>query len=186
MSTGRFAAECANVQPAMTVAVVGDAAVGLLGVLSAARRGAARIIAMSRHASRPRLASEFGATDIVAERGDEGVARIREMTAGVGDAGAGVDLAPGAFVGVVGVPHGVAIPGEDLFSSPVGIRGGPAPARRFLPDLIELVLGGEIDPGKVFDLVLPLDQVAEGSRGDGRAAGHQGPTVAVTPGAAGC
>ena len=177
MSTGWFAAECANVQPGMTVAVVGDGAVGLLGVLSAARRGAARIIAMSRHAPRQRLAREFGATDIVAERGVAGVDRIKELTGGVGaDAtlecvGTGESMGqavqatrPGGFVGVVGVPHGVAIAGADLFSSQVGIRGGPAPARRFLPDLIGLVLAGEIDPGRVFDLVLPLDEVAEGYR----------------------
>lgn len=177
LSTGWFAAECANVQPGMTVAVVGDGAVGLLGVLSAARKGAERIIAMSRHASRQRQATEFGATDIVAERGDEGVARIKDMTQGVG-ADATLECVgtqesmtqalrstrPGGCVGIVGVPHGVDIPGQELFSSHVGIRGGPAPARRFLPELIDLVLGGEIDPGKVFDLVLPLEQVAEGYR----------------------
>lgn len=177
MSTGWFAAECANVRPGMTVAVVGDGAVGLLGVLSAARKGAGRIIAMSRHASRQRQARAVGATDIVEERGDEAVARIKEMTQGVGaDAtlecvGTQESLTqalrstrPGGYVGIVGVPHGVDIPGQELFSSHVGIRGGPAPARRFFPELIDLVLGGKIDPGKVFDLVLPLERVADGYR----------------------
>lgn len=184
MGTAWFAAECADVQPGMTVAVVGDGAVGLLGVLSAARMGAARIIAMSRHEPRQRLALDFGATDIVAERGDEGVARIKDMTEGVGaDAtlecvGTAESMAqalgstrPGGFVGFVGVPHGVHLEGEDLFSAMVGVRGGPAPVRRFLPGLIDLVLGGDIDPGKVFDLALPLDRVADGYRAmDGRSA----------------
>jgi threonine dehydrogenase-like Zn-dependent dehydrogenase len=177
MGTGWFAAVCANVQPGMTVAVVGDGAVGLLGVLSAARMGAGRIIAMSRHQSRQKLAGEFGATDIVTERGDEGVARIKDLTGGVGaDAvlecvGTGESMMqalrstrPGGFVGFVGVPHGVNIPGEELFYSHVGLHGGPAPVRRFLPELIELVCSREINPGKVFDLTLPLDQVAEGYR----------------------
>jgi threonine dehydrogenase-like Zn-dependent dehydrogenase len=177
MGTGWFAAVCANVQPGMTVAVVGDGAVGLLGVLSAARMGAGRIIAMSRHQSRQKLAGEFGATDIVTERGDEGVARIKDLTGGVGaDAvlecvGTGESMMqalrstrPGGFVGFVGVPHGVNIPGEELFYSHVGLHGGPAPVRRFLPELIELVCNREINPGKVFDLTLPLDQVAEGYR----------------------
>jgi len=175
MGTGWFAAVSANVQVGMAVAVVGDGAVGLLGVLSAARMGAERIIAMSRHEPRQRLAREFGATDIVTERGDEGVARIKDMTDGVGaDAtlecvGTSESMTqalrstrPGGFVGYVGVPHGVNLPGEELFYSHVGLRGGPAPVRRFLPQLIDLVCNGEIDPGKVFDLTLPLDQVAEG------------------------
>ncbi len=175
MGTGWFAAVSANVQVGMAVAVVGDGAVGLLGVLSAARMGAERIIALSRHEPRQRLAREFGATDIVTERGDEGVARIKDMTDGVGaDAtlecvGTSESMTqalrstrPGGFVGYVGVPHGVNLPGEELFYSHVGLRGGPAPVRRFLPQLIDLVCNGEIDPGKVFDLTLPLDQVAEG------------------------
>ena len=177
MGTGWFAAVCANVQPGMTVAVVGDGAVGLLGVLSAARMGAGRIIAMSRHQTRQKLAGEFGATDIVTERGDEGVARIKDLTGGVGaDAvlecvGTSESMTqalrstrPGGFVGFVGVPHGVNVPGEELFYSHVGLHGGPAPVRRFLPELIELVCNREINPGKVFDLPLPLDQVAEGYR----------------------
>ncbi|MGY1845652.1 zinc-dependent alcohol dehydrogenase family protein [Modestobacter sp. SYSU DS0875] len=177
MATGWFAAVAAGVQPGMTVAVVGDGAVGLLGVLSARRLGAERIIAMSRHAPRQQLATEFGATDVVTERGDEGVARIRDLTDGVGaDAvlecvgtGESMDQAirstrPGGGVGFVGVPHGVEITGRQLFSTMVRLHGGPAPVRRFLPDLIDLVWRGEIDPGRVFDLTLPLDQAAEGYR----------------------
>jgi threonine dehydrogenase-like Zn-dependent dehydrogenase len=177
MGTGWFAAVAARVQPGMTVAVVGDGAVGLLGVLSTARIGAARIIAMSRHQPRQKLACEFGATDIITERGDEGVAAIKDLTDGIGaDAvlecvGTAESMAqalrsarPGGFVGYVGVPHGVNLPGEELFYSHVGLLGGPAPVRHFLPELIDLVCNREINPGKVFDLTLPLDQVAEGYR----------------------
>ncbi|MGC2655415.1 MAG: zinc-dependent alcohol dehydrogenase family protein [Mycobacterium sp.] len=177
MATGWYAAECARVEPGMTVAVVGDGAVGLCGIISAAQMGAERIIAMSRHAPRQALATQFGATDIVEERGDDGVARIKDMTQGigadatlecVGTAGAMTQAIqstrPGGFVGFVGVPHDVSIPGEDLFRLQVGLRGGPAPVRRFLPDLITRVLDGKILPGKVFDSVLPLGQVAEGYR----------------------
>jgi len=177
LGTGWFAAVSANVQPGMTVAVVGDGAVGLLGVLSAKRLGAERIIAMSRHESRQKLAREFGATDIVIERGDDGVERIKDLTEGIGADAVlecvGTDESmsqalrstrPGAFVGIVGVPHSVQIPGEQLFYSHATLRGGPAPVRRFLPDLIDLVLKQEIDPGHVFDLTLPLAQVAEGYR----------------------
>jgi len=177
MGTGWFAAEAANVKPGMTVAVVGDGAVGLLGVLSARQMGASRILAMSRHDSRQKLAREFGATDIVTERGDEGVARIKELTEGIG-ADAVLECVgtqesmmqairctrPGGSVGYVGVPHGVEIDGEKLFFTHVHLHGGPAPVRRFLPELIGLVLSGTINPGKVFDLTLPLDQVAEGYR----------------------
>ena len=177
MGTGWFAAVCANVQPGMPVAVVGDGAVGLLGVLSAAKMGAERIIAMSRHEPRQQLARTFGATDIVTERGEEAVARTKDMTHGVG-ADATLECVgtseamtqalrstrPGGFVGYVGVPHGVNIAGEELFYSHVGLRGGPAPVRRFLPGLIDQVCNGDIDPGKVFDLTLPLDRVAEGYR----------------------
>jgi threonine dehydrogenase-like Zn-dependent dehydrogenase len=177
MGTGWFAAVAARVAPGMTVAVVGDGAVGLLGVLSAARMGAQRIIAMSRHEPRQKLALAFGATDIVAERGDEGVARIMDLTNGVGaDAtlecvGTGQSMTQaidstraGGFVGYVGVPHGVSLAGEELFFTHVGLHGGPAPCRRFLPELIELVLDRQIEPGKVFDLTLPLEDVAEGYR----------------------
>ena len=177
MGTGWFAAVAAQVRPKMTVLVVGDGAVGLHGVLSARQMGAARIIAMSRHEQRQRLAIEYGATDIVTERGDEGVARVRELTDGIGaDAvlecvGTGESMQqairsarPGAHVGFVGVPHGVTIDGTQLFRSHVAVHGGPAPVRQFLPELIDLVWKGEINPGKVFDLTLPLDRVAEGYR----------------------
>jgi threonine dehydrogenase-like Zn-dependent dehydrogenase len=177
MGTGWFAAVAAGVRPGMTVAVVGDGAVGLLGVLSARQMGAERIIAMSRHEPRQKLATEFGATDVVVERGDDAVARIRDLTDGVGaDAvlecvgtGEAMDQAigctrAGGGVGFVGVPHGVSIPGGRLLSTMVRLHGGPAPVRRFLPDLIDSTLRGEIDPGRVFDLDLPLDEVAEGYR----------------------
>jgi len=177
LGTGWFAADAANVKPGAAVVVVGDGAVGLLGVLSAREMGAERIIAMSRHASRQELAREFGATDIVTERGDEGVARIKDLTKGIG-ADAVLECVgtqesmmqairatrPGGSVGYVGVPHGVKIDGEELFYAHVHLHGGPAPVRRFLPELINLVWMGKINPGKVFDLTLPLDQVAEGYR----------------------
>src|SRR6266850_7797582 len=177
MGTGWFAADAANVKPGSTVAVVGDGAVGLLGMLSAKQMGAKRIIAMSRHASRQKLAREFGATDIVTERGDEGVARIKDLTRGIG-ADAVLECVgtqesmmqairctrPSGAIGYVGVPHGVELNGEQLFFSHVHLHGGPAPVRRYLPDLIKLVWDRKIDPGKVLDLKLPLDQVAEGYR----------------------
>jgi threonine dehydrogenase-like Zn-dependent dehydrogenase len=157
--------------------VVGDGAVGLLGVLSAKQMGAERIIAMSRHEKRQKLAREFGATDIVVERGDEGVARIKDMTNGVGAdsvlecVGTQESMTQaircarrGGHVSYVGVPHGVELKGEELFYSHVHLHGGPAPVRRYLPKLIDLVVNGQVNPGKVFDLTLPLDQVAEGYR----------------------
>jgi threonine dehydrogenase-like Zn-dependent dehydrogenase len=177
MGTGWFAADAANVTPGATVVVVGDGAVGLLAVLSAQQRGAARIIAMSRHSSRQQLAREFGATDIVTERGDEGVERIKELTRGVGADSVlecvGTQEAmqqairstrPGGSVGYVGVPHGVSLDGADLFFRHVRLLGGPAPVRRYLPELIDLVLNGTITPGKVFDLTMPLASVADGYR----------------------
>jgi threonine dehydrogenase-like Zn-dependent dehydrogenase len=178
MGTGWFAADAVNVKPGMTVAVVGDGAVGILGVLSAKQRGAERIIAMSGHEPRQKLAREFGATDIVTERGDEGVARIKALTNGIG-----VDAVlecvgtqesmmqairstrPGGRVGYVGVPHGVELNGEGLFH----LHGGPAPVRRFLPELIDLVWNGQINPGKVFDLTPPRPS-GRGLPRDGRAA----------------
>lgn len=174
MGTGWFAAEAANVIPGSTVAVVGDGAVGLLGILSAKLKGAERIIAMSRHAPRQKLAKFYGATDIVEERGEEGVARIKELTKGVGVDSVlecvgtqesmmqGIQsVRAGGSVGYVGVPHGVALDGQQLFFSHVRLHGGPAPVRRFLPDLIKLVFDGTINPGKVFDMELPLEQAAE-------------------------
>src|SRR3954452_7173988 len=177
MGTGWFAADAANVKPGMTVAVVGDGAVGLLGVLSAKQMGAERIIAMSRHDARQKLAREFGATDVVTERGDEGVQRIMDMTKGIGADSvlecvgtqesmmqAIRSTRKGGHVSYVGVPHEVELGGQELFFAHVHLHGGPAPVRRYLPKLIELVLDGTIDPGKVFDLTLPLEQVAEGYR----------------------
>lgn len=177
LGTGWYAADAAEVREGSTVVVVGDGAVGLMGVLAAKEMGAERIIAMSRHASRQKLAREFGATDIVAERGEEGIARIKELTKGVGadsvlervGTGESFDQAlacsrPGGTIGYVGVPHGVSFDGQKLFFDQRRMLGGPAPVRRFLPDLMERVLQGRIKPGKVFDLKLPLAEVAEGYR----------------------
>jgi threonine dehydrogenase-like Zn-dependent dehydrogenase len=177
LGTGWFAADAANTKPGSTVVVVGDGAVGLLAVLSAKHMGAERIIAMSRHESRQKLAREFGATDVVTERGDEGIGRIKELTKGIGADSvlecvgtqesmmqAIRSARPGGFVSYVGVPHGVEFDGTELFFAHVHLHGGPAPVRRYLPELIDLVLNEKIDPSKVFDLTLPLDQVAEGYR----------------------
>jgi threonine dehydrogenase-like Zn-dependent dehydrogenase len=177
LGTGWFGAVAAEAGPGKTVAVVGDGAVGLLGVLAAQQLGAERIVVFSRHESRQQLAREFGATDIVVERGDEGVARIKELTNGLGAhsviEAVGTQEAmmqairatrPGGHVGYVGVSHDVSLPGDELFFSEVHLHGGPAPVRRFLPELIELICNRTIDPGRVFDLTLPLDQAAEGYR----------------------
>ena len=177
LGTGWFAADAANVSPGKTVVVVGDGAVGLLGVLSARQMGAERIIAMSRHERRQTLAREFGASDIVTERGDEGVKRVKEMTGGIGADSVlecvGTQEAmmqairsarPGGYVSYVGVPHGVKLDGAEVFFAHVRLHGGPAPVRRYLPHLIDLIWNRKINPGKVFDLTLPLDQVAEGYR----------------------
>ena len=174
MGTGWHAAVAAGVQRGDTVVVVGDGAVGLCGVLSAAQLGAGRIVAMSRHASRQAIARRFGATDVVAERGDDAVAAVTELTDGVGaDAvlecvGTGEAMTtairvarPGATVGYVGVPHGVELPVRAMFSRNVGVAGGVAPVREYLPMLRDLVLAGDIDPGVVFDLEVPLAEVAE-------------------------
>ncbi|MFK0110680.1 zinc-dependent alcohol dehydrogenase family protein [Streptomyces sp. NPDC091217] len=177
LGTGWFGAVAAQVAPGNTVAVVGDGAVGLLAVLAAKQLGAERIIAMSRHETRQKLARDFGATDIVTERGDEGVAHLKELTSGLG-AHSVIEAVgtqesmmqairstrPGGHVGYVGVAHGVQLPGEELFYSHVHLHGGPAPVRRFLPELIDLICNRTIHPGKVFDLTLPLDQAAEGYR----------------------
>jgi threonine dehydrogenase-like Zn-dependent dehydrogenase len=177
LGTGWFGAVAADVRPGTTVAVVGDGAVGLLAVLAARQLGAEQIIAMSRHEPRQKLAREFGATDIVTERGDDGAAAVEELTGGLG-AHSVIEAVgtqesmlqairsarPGGHVGFVGVAHGVELPGEELFSSAVHLHGGPAPVRRFLPELIGLICDRAIDPGRVFDLVLPLDQAAEGYR----------------------
>ncbi|HET7822749.1 MAG TPA: zinc-dependent alcohol dehydrogenase family protein [Ornithinibacter sp.] len=177
MCTGWHAAVCADVRPGSTVVVVGDGAVGLSGVLAAAQLGAERVIAMSRHADRQAIAREFGATDVVAERGDAGVEAVMELTGGVGADAVlecvGTDdsvvqalrsARPGGMVGWVGVPHVTDLPQEHLFWKNVGLRGGPAPVRAYLPDLLERVWSGSIDPGRVFDLTLPLDEVAQAYR----------------------
>ncbi len=175
LGTGWFAAVAAEAGPGKTVAVVGDGAVGLMGVLAAKQLGAERIIAMSRHPERQALAREFGATDIIDERGDAGVAVIKDLTNGLG-AHSVIEAVgtqestlqalrasrPGGHMGFVGVNHGVQYPGEELFFSQVQVLGGPAPVRRFLPDLIQRIWGRTIEPGKVFDLTLPLEQAAEG------------------------
>jgi threonine dehydrogenase-like Zn-dependent dehydrogenase len=177
LGTGWFGAVAAEAGPGKTVAVVGDGAVGLLAVLAARQLGAERVIAMSRHEPRQQLAREFGATDIVTERGEDGVARIKQLTSGLG-AHSVIEAVgtqesmmqairssrPGGHVGYVGVAHGVELPGEELFFSHVHLHGGPAPVRRFLPELIDLIWSRTINPGQVFDLELPLKQAAEGYR----------------------
>lgn len=177
MPTGWHAAVAAGVRPGGSAVVVGDGAVGLCGVLAAATMGAETVIAMSRHEPRQELARAFGATHVVAERGREGGAIVKEITGGVGADAVlecvGTDDAmrtafgvarPGSTVGFVGVPHGVELPVRTMFAKNVGLAGGMAPVRRYLPELLELVLSGRIDPGRVFDLSLPLDEVAEGYR----------------------
>lgn len=177
LGTGWFAAVAAEAGPGKTVAVVGDGAVGLLGVLAARRLGAERIIAMSRHADRQALARTFGATDVIEERSAAGIARIKELTGGYG-AHSTIEAVgtqesmlqaigatrPGGHIGYVGVAHEVELNGLDLFFATVSLLGGPAPVRRFLPDLVNLIMTNQIDPGVVFDLTLPLDQAAEGYR----------------------
>jgi threonine dehydrogenase-like Zn-dependent dehydrogenase len=175
MATGWHAAVASGVRPGSTAVVVGDGAVGLCGVLAAAQMGAERVIAMSRHEPRQKIALDFGATDIVPERGEEGEQRILELTDGVGADAVlecvGTDGAmktafkiarPGSSVGFVGVPHGVELPVRRMFQKNVGLAGGMAPVRTYLPDLLARTLDGTINPGIVFDKVLPLDEVAEG------------------------
>ena len=177
LGTGWFAADAANVKKGSTVVVVGDGAVGLLAVMSAKELGAERIIAMSRHEARQKLARAFGATDIVAERGEGGIARLKELTKGIGAdcvlecVGTQESMMqaigaarPGGYVSYVGVPHGVTLEGQALFFRHVHLHGGPAPVRRYLPQLIERIWSRAIEPGRVFDLTLPLEQVAEGYR----------------------
>lgn len=175
MGTGWHAARAARVKAGDTVVVVGDGAVGLCGVLAASRMGAERVIAMSRHVPRQKLAKEFGATDIISERGDAARDAVLDLTDGVGaDAvlecvGTGQSMTTafdvaraGSTVGFVGVPHGVEVPIGRMFSRNIGLAGGGAPCRAYLPQLMADVLAGEIDPGKVFDSVIPLAEVAEG------------------------
>lgn len=175
LGTGWFGAVAAEVGPGKSVAVVGDGAVGLMAVLAAKQLGAEKIIAMSRHESRQKLAKEFGATDIVEERGEAGVEKIKELTDGLGADSvieavgtqesmmqAVQSTRPGGHVGYVGVSHDVLLNGLELFFGLVHLHGGPAPVRRFLPELIQLIWDRKIEPGKVFDLELPLDRAAEG------------------------
>ena len=175
MGTGHHAALAAGAGPGRTVVVVGDGAVGLCGVLAARRLGAERVIAMSRHADRQEVAREFGATDIVAERGEEGVARVIDLLDGIGADAVlecvgtkesmqqAIDSArPGGRVGYVGVPAGGAeLPIRQLFGSNVSVGGGVAPVRAYLPDLLADTWAGTINPGRVFDLTLPLAQVTD-------------------------
>jgi threonine dehydrogenase-like Zn-dependent dehydrogenase len=177
LGTGWFAAVAAEAGPGKTVAVVGDGAVGLLAVLAAKQLGAQRIIAISRHPDRQALAREFGATDIIEERGDQGVTAVKALTGGLG-AHSVIEAVgtqesmmqairstrPGGHVGYVGVAHDVQLPGDELFFSGVHLHGGPAPVRRFLPELIKLIWDRKINPGRVFDLTVPLEEAAEGYR----------------------
>lgn len=177
MPTGWHAAVAAGVRKGGTVVVVGDGAVGLCGVLAAHTMGAEKVIVMSRHESRQKIATSFGATHIVSTRGKEGAAEVKEITDGIGadavlecvgtDQSMGTAFAvarPGATVGFVGVPHGVELPVVRMFQKNVGLAGGMAPVRRYLPELLELVTSGAINPGLVFDLTLPMAESAEGYR----------------------
>ena len=175
LGTGWFAADAAQAGPGKTVAVVGDGAVGLMAILAARELGAERIIAMSRHPERQKLARYYGATDIVEERGEEGVAKIKDLTGGLG-AHSVVEAvgtqesfmqavgatSGGGHLGYVGVNHDVQVPGIELFFAGIHTLGGPAPVRRYLPDLVQLIWDRKIDPGKVFDLTLPLEKAPEG------------------------
>lgn len=174
LGTGWFAADAAEVGPGKSVAVIGDGAVGLMGILAAKQMGAETIIAMSRHESRQKLAREFGATHIVEERGDAGVARVKELTDGLG-ADSAIEAVgsqesmmqairstrPGGHIGYVGVSHDVELPGGELFFGLVHLHGGPAPVRRYLPELIDLIWNRTIDPGRVFDKTLTLEEAAD-------------------------
>jgi threonine dehydrogenase-like Zn-dependent dehydrogenase len=175
--TGWHCAVAAGVKPGDTVVVVGDGAVGLCAVLAASQLGAERVVAMSRHADRQEIARRFGATDIVEERGKDGAARIKELTGGIG-ADAVLECVgtndsmlqafgsarPGSTVGFVGVPHGVDLPVSRMFGKNIGLAGGMAPVRAYLPELLDLVTSGTVDPGLVFDARMPLAEVAEGYR----------------------
>jgi threonine dehydrogenase-like Zn-dependent dehydrogenase len=185
MGTGHHAAVAAGVRPGKSVAVVGDGAVGLCGVIAAKRLGAEQIIIMGRHADRIALAQEFGATDVVSERGAEGVERVKELTGGYGvhcvlecvgldqsmETAIGI-ARPGGAVGRVGVPQGETIPAsQTAFFDNVTVSGGPAPARAYIEELLPDILDGKIEPGRVLDRVVGLDGVPDGYRAmDERAA----------------
>jgi threonine dehydrogenase-like Zn-dependent dehydrogenase len=173
MCTGHHAAVSGGVKAGDTVAVVGDGAVGLCAIIAAKRLGAGRIIALSRNPDRQALAREFGATDIVAERGDAATEAITAMTDGIGvDAalecvGTNQSMAtafaiarPGSVVGAIGAPHDVQVPIDTVIFRNVGLRGGVAPVRRYLPELLEDVLAGHINPGRVFDFETDLEGIA--------------------------
>ena len=178
MGTGHHAALAARVRPGKVVAVVGDGAVGLCGVVAARRLGAEQIIMLGRHADRIALARRFGATDVVSERGNEAIERVRELTGGLGAhsvlecVGHGeamhtaVSIArPGGAVGRVGVPQDTTIPdAQPTFYANVTIAGGPAPVRAYMEELLPDVLEGRIEPGKVFDRVTNIDGVPDGYR----------------------
>ena len=174
MCTGHHVAVSAGVRSGSVVAVVGDGAVGLCAVIAARRLGADRVVALSRNPARQKLARSFGATDIIAERGDAAIEAVHQLTGGIGvDAalecvGTGQSMAtafaiarPGAIVGYVGVPHGVEVPIQDLFFRNIGLRGGVAPVRKYIPELLDDVLQGRIQPGRVFDFETDLDGTAE-------------------------
>jgi len=178
MGTGHHAAVAAKVAPGETVAVVGDGAVGLCGVIAARRLGAEQIIMLGRHADRIALAREFGATDVVSERGAEAVERVRELTGGFGVHSVlecvGLDESmltaisiarPGGAVGRVGVPQHELMPAsQPAFYNNVTVSGGPAPVRAYIEELLPDVLEGRIEPGRVFDRVIGLEEVPEGYR----------------------
>jgi threonine dehydrogenase-like Zn-dependent dehydrogenase len=178
MGTGHHAAVTARVRAGGTVAVVGDGAVGLCGVIAAKRLGAEQIIIMGRHRDRIELAKQFGATDIVSERGEEAIERVRELTGGFGvqsvlecvgteqaiDTSMGI-VRPGGAVGRVGVPHYEVVPGaKQMFYRNVIVAGGPAPVRAYIDELLPDVMEGRIEPGRVFDRTVGLDGVPDGYR----------------------
>jgi threonine dehydrogenase-like Zn-dependent dehydrogenase len=178
MGTGHHAAVTARVRAGGTVAVVGDGAVGLCGVIAAKRLGAEQIIIMGRHRDRIELAKQFGATDIVSERGEEAIERVRELTGGFGvqsvlecvgteqaiDTSMGI-VRPGGAVGRVGVPHYEVVPGaKQMFYRNVIVAGGPAPVRAYIDELLPDVMEGRIEPGRVFDRMVGLDGVPDGYR----------------------
>jgi threonine dehydrogenase-like Zn-dependent dehydrogenase len=174
MCTGHHAAISAGVKKDDTVAIVGDGAVGLCAIIAAKRLGAQRVISLSRNPARQKLAQEFGATDIVTERGEEANEAVLRLTDGIG-ADASLECVstneamqtalaitrPGSIVGHVGVPHGIEIPVEKIFYRNVGVHGGPAPVRAYIPELLDDVLKGRINPGRVFDFNTDLNGIAE-------------------------
>lgn len=194
MGTGHHAALMAGVRPGSTVVVVGDGAVGLCAVLAARRLGAEQVVIMSRHASRQAIATSFGATAVVEERGADGVARVKELFAGIGPDAVlecvgtkesmqqAVDgVRPGGMIGYVGAPYGAQLPIRQLFGDNIGVRGGVAPVRSYIPSLLPEVLSGALRPGAVFDSTLPLEDVAQGYAAmDAR----QSVKVLLTPGGA--